>query len=85
MGLNIKGGYTWRNAKKIYITSNIEPTMWYPNCPPIHRKALFRRFTSHKIMNQRHQLDQETHNNMSIQHEQLYLLKELDDTDEYKV
>lgn len=45
MKLNIKGGYTWKCAKKIYITSNINPNEWYHNCPNIHRKALKRRIT----------------------------------------
>lgn len=46
MKLNVKGGYTWKCAKKIYITSNIEPERWYPNCPEIHRRALMRRVTT---------------------------------------
>lgn len=45
MKLNIKGGHTWKCAKKIYITSNIPIENWYPNCPLIHRKALQRRIT----------------------------------------
>lgn len=45
MKINIKGGYTWRVANKIYITSNIPVDRWYPNCPDIHRKALQRRIT----------------------------------------
>lgn len=51
MKLNIKGGYTYRCAKRIYITSNICPMDWYPNCPPIHRQALFRRIN--KLINLR--------------------------------
>lgn len=45
MKLNIKGGHTWKCAKKIYITSNLHPTEWYPYCPNVHRKALWRRIT----------------------------------------
>lgn len=45
MKLNIKGGYTWKCAKKIYITSNIPIDKWYPYCPPEHRNALIRRIT----------------------------------------
>lgn len=57
MKLNVKGGYTWKCAKKIYITSNIEPSKWYPNCPDIHKQALMRRITKHIIMTQPHQHD----------------------------
>lgn len=47
MKLNIKGGYTWRVAKKIYITSNIPPERWYPNISNIElRNALMRRLTT---------------------------------------
>lgn len=45
MKLNIKGGHTWKCAKRIYITSNLHPDRWYTGCPEIHRKALFRRLT----------------------------------------
>lgn len=48
MKLNIKGGYTIKCAKKIYITSNIEPAEWYPHCRDIHRRALMRRITEIK-------------------------------------
>lgn len=41
--LSTKGGYTWRCAKKIYITSNIPMEEWYPNCPLKHKIALRRR------------------------------------------
>lgn len=46
MKLNIKGNYTWKCAKHIYITSNIEIDQWYPNCKDIHRKALKRRISN---------------------------------------
>jgi hypothetical protein len=46
MTLNTKGGHTWKCAKKIYITSNIELDKWYPNCPQIHKEALKRRITT---------------------------------------
>ena len=58
MKLNIKGGYTWKCAKKIYITSNITLDKWYPNCPDIHRKALRRRITTERV-----QSDHKTYNN----------------------
>lgn len=48
MKLNIKGGHTWKCAKKIYITTNINIDKWYPNCPEIHRRALRRRI--HKVI-----------------------------------
>lgn len=47
MKLNIKGGHTWKCAKKIYITSNIKLDNWYPNCPDIHKRALKRRITKY--------------------------------------
>lgn len=46
MKLNIKGGYTWKCAKKIYITSNINVDDWYRYCPVEHRKALRRRINN---------------------------------------
>lgn len=57
MKLNIKGGYTYRVSTKIYITSNIPIDKWYPNCPDVHRKALFRRITNQMDLH-----DQTTHN-----------------------
>lgn len=50
MKLNIKGGHTWKCAKHIYITSNIAPENWYPNCADIHRKAIKRRITNTVMM-----------------------------------
>jgi len=58
--LNIKGGYTYKCATRIYITSNIEIDRWYPNCPEVHRRALKRRITKHLQLP-----DQTSHNNMS--------------------
>lgn len=52
MKLNVKGGHTYKVAKKIYITSNIDPEYWYPNCPDVHRAALQRRITTHIKMSQ---------------------------------
>lgn len=49
MRLNTKGGYTYRTAKKIFITSNIEIDNWYPNCHSRHREAIKRRIT--KLIN----------------------------------
>lgn len=62
MQLNTKGGYTWRSAKKIYITSNIPVEQWYHNCPDILRRALRRRITT--IINlQPDPADYKTYNN----------------------
>lgn len=65
MKLNIKGGHTWKCAKKIYITSNINFNNWYPNCPQVHRDALRRRITnitnqmdSHDLITQHNMLDE---------------------------
>lgn len=47
MKLNIKGSYTWKCAKKIYITSNIPPQEWYHSIEnPVLRRALWRRITT---------------------------------------
>lgn len=45
MKLNIKGSHTYKCAKRIYITSNIEVNQWYPNCASRHKDALKRRIT----------------------------------------
>lgn len=39
--LEVKGGTTWANWHKVYITSNEHPNKWYPNV--IDKKALYRR------------------------------------------
>lgn len=39
----VKGGFVWWCPTHIYITSNIEPKMWYPNATELHQKALMRR------------------------------------------
>lgn len=51
MKINIKGSYTWRTSNTIYITSNIHPDYWYPNCPNIHKEALRRRISEINIIN----------------------------------
>lgn len=50
MKLNKKGSHTWRCATHIYITSNIHPNEWYPNCDAKHRKAVMRRLNTIKIL-----------------------------------
>lgn len=63
MKLNIKGGYTWKCAKKIYITTNINIDKWYSNCQDIHRRALRRRITKIWTLDS----DQRIHNNTLIE------------------
>lgn len=48
MRLNAKNTFTYRRAKRIFITSNVHPREWYnPDSIPEEKlKALFRRFTS---------------------------------------
>lgn len=45
MKLNIKGGYTWKTAKRIYITCNTPVKNWYPYESNDHREGIFRRIT----------------------------------------
>lgn len=45
MKLNIKGSYTWKVAKRIYITSNIAVKDWYPYDSDHHRQGLLRRIS----------------------------------------
>lgn len=42
----IKGGFVEWNPLEIYITSNLNPNVWYPNAHAEHVAALFRRFTN---------------------------------------
>ena len=47
--LQIKGGFTWAQWDKIYITSNVHPEKWYnnyTNIPDDARDALYERITS---------------------------------------
>lgn len=41
-----KGGHTWFQPCEIYLTSNLNPSDWYPNAHDEHRNALFRRLTN---------------------------------------
>lgn len=43
--LPIKGGFTYANWTKVYITSNLEPKQLHINAKEKHRDALFRRIT----------------------------------------
>lgn len=65
MKLNIKGGFTWKCARKIYITSNINPSNWYPNCADIHRRALMRRITNIITMTEEALSDHTLHNKIT--------------------
>lgn len=44
----IKGGFAEFAAKRVWITSNIDPDDWYPDARDEHRAALRRRFTNVK-------------------------------------
>lgn len=41
----VKGGFRNWKPRKIYITSNIDPNLWYNNASDAHVRALFRRIT----------------------------------------
>lgn len=45
MPVPVKGAQTWWCPKTIYITSNIEPKLWYPQANQNHKDALMRRLT----------------------------------------
>lgn len=45
MQVPIKGGFVSWAPTKVFITSNIDPAVWYPNAHPEHVAALRRRFT----------------------------------------
>lgn len=44
--VQVKGGFVNWNPKKIYITSNFKPDLWYQKCPQASRDALKRRITN---------------------------------------
>lgn len=44
--LKIKGGFTYAQWSKVYITSNVHPDQWYPNVLDERKNALYRRFSS---------------------------------------
>lgn len=46
--LKIKGGFTYAQWSKVYITSNVPPSQWYPNINDERKNALFRRFSQIK-------------------------------------
>lgn len=46
--LKIKGGFTYAQWSKVYITSNVEPSQWYPNIVDERKNALMRRFSEIK-------------------------------------
>lgn len=43
--VEIKGSATVLRAERIWITSNLDPSDWYPNATEEQRRALRRRFT----------------------------------------
>lgn len=46
MSVPIKGGFTEWAPRKIYITSNINPALWYKEADSYSLAAMFRRFTN---------------------------------------
>lgn len=44
--VRVKGGHVNWVPTKIILTSNLEPSLWYPNAHTEHVAALFRRFTN---------------------------------------
>lgn len=46
MTVPVKGDHVNWNPKKVYLTSNLDPSDWYQNAHPQHVAALRRRFTS---------------------------------------
>lgn len=47
--LAVKGGFTYANWNKVYITSNVQLSDWHPQAKMEHRKALYRRIN--KVIN----------------------------------
>lgn len=43
LDVQTKGGRQFFAPKRIFITSNIMPESWYPNCAEVHRAAMMRR------------------------------------------
>lgn len=41
--VEVKGGVQWLTNDRVFITSNEEPTEWYPQCSKSHKDALYRR------------------------------------------
>lgn len=46
MQVPIKGGFVSFIPQEIYITSNLNPNVWYSNANGEHVRAMFRRFTN---------------------------------------
>lgn len=40
-----KGGSVYAKWEYVFITSNLDPSQWWPGCSVMHREALERRFT----------------------------------------
>jgi len=43
LAVEVKGGTAWARWEKVYITSNLHPTEWYPLARGVHERALLRR------------------------------------------
>lgn len=48
--VSIKGGSKYLNATKIFITSNVDPSLWYKNADQASVEALMRRITVSRFM-----------------------------------
>lgn len=44
--LPVKGGFTYANWTKVFITSNVNPDEWHLHAKQVHREALFRRISN---------------------------------------
>lgn len=56
--LPIKGGFTWAQYTKVFITSNISPLEWHINAKNEHIKALYRRINKVTLLKKTGPVDQ---------------------------
>lgn len=47
--LESKGGHVAFNAKRLWITTNLDPAVWYPSADPEQKRALYRRIDRYVI------------------------------------
>lgn len=57
--LPIKGGFTWAMWTRVFITSNADPTTWFPQATAEHRAALMRRIDHIEHMDVNQDSDQD--------------------------
>lgn len=43
VSVETKGSGTVLSAERVWVTSNVDPRLWYPNAPEEQRRALMRR------------------------------------------